>query len=63
MSLALDATQLDRYSRHIIMEEIGGAGQAALLEASVTVVGAGGLGAPGYRVPGCGWRGPDGHRR
>jgi len=46
MSLALDATQLDRYSRHIIMEEIGGAGQAALLEASVTVVGAGGLGAP-----------------
>jgi len=46
MTLALDATQLDRYSRHIIMEEVGATGQAALLDASVTVVGAGGLGAP-----------------
>jgi adenylyltransferase/sulfurtransferase len=46
MSLALDATQLDRYSRHIIMDEIGPEGQAALLEARVLVVGAGGLGAP-----------------
>ena len=42
----LDGTQLERYTRHVIMEEIGPAGQAALLEASVLVVGAGGLGSP-----------------
>jgi adenylyltransferase/sulfurtransferase len=46
MSLSLDSTQLDRYSRHIIMDEVGPDGQAALLEGSVLVVGAGGLGAP-----------------
>ncbi len=46
MSLALDATQLDRYSRHIIMDEIGPEGQQALLDGRVLVVGAGGLGAP-----------------
>jgi len=43
MSLSLDATQLDRYSRHIIMDEIGPEGQARLLDSSVLVVGAGGL--------------------
>jgi adenylyltransferase/sulfurtransferase len=46
MGLSLDATQLDRYSRHIIMDEVGTEGQAALLDASVLVVGAGGLGSP-----------------
>ena len=46
MSLSLDATQLDRYSRHIIMDEIGPEGQARLLDSSVLVIGAGGLGAP-----------------
>jgi adenylyltransferase/sulfurtransferase len=44
--LSLDATQLDRYSRHIIMDDVGPAGQKRLLESSVLVVGAGGLGAP-----------------
>ncbi|MXV64486.1 molybdopterin-synthase adenylyltransferase MoeB [Natronorubrum sp. JWXQ-INN-674] len=44
--LRLDATQLDRYSRHVIMDEIGPEGQQRLLEASVLVVGAGGLGSP-----------------
>ncbi|WP_435127137.1 SAMP-activating enzyme E1 [Halobaculum sp. D14] len=44
--LALDSTQLDRYSRHIILDEVGPAGQQALLDGSVLVVGAGGLGAP-----------------
>ncbi|GAA0478380.1 molybdopterin-synthase adenylyltransferase MoeB [Halococcus dombrowskii] len=44
--LSLDATQLDRYSRHIIMDGVGPAGQGSLLDARVLVVGAGGLGAP-----------------
>ncbi|AAG18717.1 MULTISPECIES: molybdopterin-synthase adenylyltransferase MoeB [Halobacterium] len=44
--LELDATQLDRYSRHIIMDDVGATGQAALREAAVLVVGAGGLGSP-----------------
>ncbi|WP_049971464.1 SAMP-activating enzyme E1 [Haladaptatus cibarius] len=44
--LSLDATQLDRYSRHIIMDEVGPEGQQALLDAAVLVIGAGGLGAP-----------------
>jgi adenylyltransferase/sulfurtransferase len=44
--LSLDSTQLDRYSRHIIMDEVGPAGQRSLLDSSVLVVGAGGLGAP-----------------
>jgi len=38
--------QLDRYARHIILKEVGGAGQMALLNAKVLVVGAGGLGSP-----------------
>ena len=44
--LSLDATQLDRYSRHIIMDEVGPEGQKRLLDSSALVVGAGGLGAP-----------------
>jgi len=46
MSLSLSSTQLDRYSRHIIMDELGPEAQATLLESHVLVVGAGGLGAP-----------------
>ena len=38
--------QLERYARHIILKEVGGEGQIALLNAKVLVVGAGGLGAP-----------------
>jgi adenylyltransferase/sulfurtransferase len=38
--------QLERYSRHLILREVGGAGQMALLNARVLVIGAGGLGAP-----------------
>ncbi|MCL4145087.1 UNVERIFIED_CONTAM: hypothetical protein GTU68_014808, partial [Idotea baltica] len=39
-------TELDRYARHIVLREIGGAGQKALKDAKVLVIGAGGLGAP-----------------
>jgi molybdopterin/thiamine biosynthesis adenylyltransferase len=46
MSLNLDPDQLDRYSRHIIMDDVGPEGQGALLDARVLVVGAGGLGSP-----------------
>ncbi|MDB2241392.1 SAMP-activating enzyme E1 [Halorubrum ezzemoulense] len=46
MSLSLDATQLDRYSRHVILDGVGPEGQKRLLDARVLVVGAGGLGAP-----------------
>lgn len=42
----LDSTQLDRYSRHVIMDDVGPEGQEALLDARVLVVGAGGLGSP-----------------
>jgi len=38
--------QLDRYARHIILKEIGGAGQQRLLDAHVGLIGAGGIGAP-----------------
>jgi len=44
--LNLDPVQLDRYSRHIIMDDVGPEGQQRLLDADVLVVGAGGLGAP-----------------
>lgn len=39
-------TQIERYSRHIILEEVGVEGQMKLLEGKVLIVGAGGLGAP-----------------
>jgi molybdopterin/thiamine biosynthesis adenylyltransferase len=42
----LDAEQLDRYSRQVIMDEVGPDGQAAICDGSVLVVGAGGLGSP-----------------
>src|SRR3990172_145290 len=38
--------QIERYSRHIILPEVGGKGQAKLLTAKVFVLGAGGLGSP-----------------
>lgn len=41
-----DDEQIERYSRHILLPEVGGTGQARLLEAKVLVVGAGGLGSP-----------------
>lgn len=44
--MALNDAQLERYARHILLREIGGAGQNRLLNAKVLVIGAGGLGAP-----------------
>jgi len=38
--------QLERYARHIVLKEIGGEGQRKLREATVAVIGAGGIGSP-----------------
>ncbi|MEO9339608.1 molybdopterin-synthase adenylyltransferase MoeB [Mesorhizobium sp. SB112] len=42
----LTSDELERYARHIVLPEIGGAGQQKLKRARVLVIGAGGLGAP-----------------
>ena len=42
----LREVEVERYARHIVLREIGGPGQRRLKEASVLMVGAGGLGAP-----------------
>jgi molybdopterin/thiamine biosynthesis adenylyltransferase len=44
--LSLTDAQLDRYARHIVLREIGGAGQSKLLSATIAIIGAGGIGAP-----------------
>ncbi|HYV17163.1 MAG TPA: molybdopterin-synthase adenylyltransferase MoeB [Conexibacter sp.] len=43
---ALSAEQRDRYSRHLLMDEVGVEGQLKLLDAKVLLLGAGGLGSP-----------------
>ena len=44
--MAFTDDQLERYSRHLILKEIGVRGQKKLLAARVLVIGAGGLGSP-----------------
>ena len=44
--MAFTDEQLERYSRHIILKEVGAKGQKKLLNAKVLIIGAGGLGAP-----------------
>jgi molybdopterin-synthase adenylyltransferase len=44
--MTLSTEELERYARHIVLHEIGGAGQVALKAAHVTVIGAGGIGVP-----------------
>src|SRR4030095_7321354 len=44
-AMALSDDELDRYARHIVLPQIGGAGQLRLKSANVAVVGAGGIGA------------------
>jgi adenylyltransferase/sulfurtransferase len=38
--------QIERYSRHIILPEVGGVGQRKMLDARILMIGAGGLGSP-----------------
>lgn len=44
--MAMTDEQIERYSRHIILKEVGVKGQKKLLNSSVLIIGAGGLGAP-----------------
>ncbi|MHB1126251.1 MAG: HesA/MoeB/ThiF family protein [Bacillota bacterium] len=44
--MAFTNEQIERYSRHIILKEVGSKGQRKLLNARVLIIGTGGLGAP-----------------
>ena len=44
--MVLTEERIERYARHIVLQEVGGVGQEKLLGSSVLVVGAGGLGSP-----------------
>jgi molybdopterin/thiamine biosynthesis adenylyltransferase/rhodanese-related sulfurtransferase len=45
-SSALDEEKRNRYSRHLLIPEVGEEGQSRLLETSILLIGAGGLGSP-----------------
>jgi molybdopterin/thiamine biosynthesis adenylyltransferase/rhodanese-related sulfurtransferase len=44
--VALSSEQKQRYSRHLLIPEVGSAGQARLLDSKALLIGAGGLGSP-----------------
>ena len=46
MPRLLDANAKERYARHLLMKEVGEAGQLKLLDSKVLLIGAGGLGSP-----------------
>ncbi|KEO88567.1 molybdopterin biosynthesis protein MoeB [Erythrobacter longus] len=46
MSPPLSPARLDRFARHIVLPEIGGAGQVALAGKHIAVIGLGGIGSP-----------------
>ena len=48
---SLTAEQRERYSRHLLLPEVGAEGQQKLLDAKVLLLGAGGLGSPAGAVP------------
>lgn len=44
--MGLTDLQIERYSRHILLPEVGGKGQKRINEAKILIIGAGGLGSP-----------------
>ena len=44
--MTLTDQQLDRYARHSVLRDVGGAGQSRLLDSHVMLIGAGGIGCP-----------------
>lgn len=44
--MEFNETQLERYSRHIILQDVGVEGQEKIMKGRILIVGAGGLGAP-----------------
>lgn len=44
--MALAPDRLDRFARHIVLPELGGAGQVALARSHVVLIGCGGIGSP-----------------
>ena len=44
--MALAPDRLARFARHIVLPEVGGAGQVALTKAHVVLIGCGGIGSP-----------------
>src|SRR3954449_3321348 len=45
-AMSLSPEEVERYARHLVLQDIGGPGQAKLKAARVLAIGAGGLGAP-----------------
>ncbi|MDC0036725.1 HesA/MoeB/ThiF family protein [bacterium] len=44
--MSLREDQIERYSRHIILQDVGGPGQEKILNSKILIIGTGGLGAP-----------------
>ena len=44
--MTLSSARLDRFARHIVLPEVGGAGQVRLAESRVAIIGLGGIGSP-----------------
>ncbi len=62
----MNAEQIQRYSRHFLLTQVGEKGQRKLLRSKVLLIGAGGLGSPTalyLAAAGVGTIGPDGRRR
>ena len=58
--VTLSDVELDRYARHIVLRQVGGAGQLKLKAGRVLVIGAGGIGSPAIQylaAAGVGWLG------
>jgi len=63
LQAGLDAPRRARYSRHLLIPEVGEEGQLKLLDSKVLLVGAGGLGSPALALPRRGGSRPHRNRR